>query len=104
MITSLIDFSFLRSVVVRRYSPYGPPCYDPVSLFLLDLFRYIDGHLYMTHFFLYSAMFPVVVPIKPMPASLIVYRVRQLSPIFMPMLAKHFIMKSFMYWLIFFTT
>jgi len=50
MITSLIDFSFLRPIVARCYSPYGPPCYDPVSLFLLDLFRYIDGHLNMSTF------------------------------------------------------
>ena len=50
MITSLIDFSFLRSLVARRYSAYGPPCYDPVSLFLLALFRYIDGHLNMSTF------------------------------------------------------
>ena len=50
MITSLIDFSFLRSIVAPRYSPYGPPCYDPVSLFLLALFRYIDGHLNMSTF------------------------------------------------------
>ena len=44
MITSLIDFSFVRSLVAHEYSIWGPPCYDPVSLFLLDLFRYIDGH------------------------------------------------------------
>jgi hypothetical protein len=50
MITSLIDFSFLRSIVAPRYSPYGPPCYDPVSLFLLALFRYIDNHLNMSTF------------------------------------------------------
>jgi len=50
MITSLIDFSFIRSLVAHRYSPFGPPCYDPPSLFLLDLFRYIDGHQDMYHF------------------------------------------------------
>ena len=50
MITSLIDFSFIRSLVAHRYSPYGPPCYDPPSLFLLDLFRYIDAHQDMYHF------------------------------------------------------
>ena len=50
MIVSLIDFSFIRSLVADCYSPYGPPCYDPPSLFLLDLFRYIDSHQDMSHF------------------------------------------------------
>jgi hypothetical protein len=50
MITSLIDFSFIRSLLADCYSPYGPPCYDPPSLFLLDLFRYIDGHQNMKSF------------------------------------------------------
>ena len=44
MITSLIDFSFIRSMVAHRYSAKGPPCYDPPSLFLIDLFRYLDGY------------------------------------------------------------
>jgi hypothetical protein len=50
MIISLIDFSFIRSLVADCYSPYGPPCYDPPSMFLLDLFRYIDAHQDMSHF------------------------------------------------------
>ena len=50
MIASLIDFSFIRSLGADRYSEYGPPCYDPPSLFLLDLFRYIDGHQNMAKF------------------------------------------------------
>ncbi len=50
MITSLIDFSFIRSLVADCYSPYGPPCYDPPSMFLLDLFRYIDGYQKMSKF------------------------------------------------------
>ena len=50
MIISLIDFSFIRSLVAHRYSPYGPPPYDPPSLFLLDLFRYIDGYQNMSEF------------------------------------------------------
>jgi len=50
MITSLIDFSFIRSLVTNCYSPYGPPCYDPASLFLLDLFRSIDGYRNMSQF------------------------------------------------------
>jgi hypothetical protein len=50
MIASLIDFSFIRSLVADRYSDIGPPCYDPPSLFLLELFRFIDGHLTMSRF------------------------------------------------------
>ena len=50
MITSLIDFTFIRSIVADCYSPYGPPCYDPPSIFLLDLFRYIDAHQNMAKF------------------------------------------------------
>jgi hypothetical protein len=50
MITSLIDFSFIRSLVADCYSAFGPPCYDPPSIFLLDLFRYIDGHQNMAKF------------------------------------------------------
>ena len=50
MISSLIDFSFIRSLVTHRYSCYGPPCYDPPSLFLLDLLRHIDGYQYMNRF------------------------------------------------------
>jgi len=50
MITSLIDFSFIRSLVAHRYSIKGPPCYDPTSIFLTDLFRYMDGFQYMSQF------------------------------------------------------
>ena len=50
MITSLIDFSFMRSLVAHRYSAKGPPCYDPQTIFLLDLFRYIDGYQNMSKF------------------------------------------------------
>lgn len=50
MITSLIDFSFIRSLVAHRYSVKGPPCYDPPSIFLTDLFRYVDGFQYMSQF------------------------------------------------------
>jgi hypothetical protein len=50
MIASLIDFSFIRSLVAHRYSPFGPPSYDPPSLFLLDLFRYIEGYQNMNQF------------------------------------------------------
>ena len=50
MITSLIDFSFIRSLVAHCYSVKGPPCYDPPSMFLTDLFRYMDGFQYMSQF------------------------------------------------------
>ena len=50
MITSLIDFSFIRSLVAHRYSIKGPPCYDPPSIFLTDLFRYVDGYQHMSQF------------------------------------------------------
>ena len=50
MMTSLIDFSFIRSIVADCYSVFGPPAYDPASLFLLDLFRYVDGYHNMSIF------------------------------------------------------
>ena len=42
LVASIIDFSFVRSIVADAYSIFGGACYDPVSLFLLDLFRYLD--------------------------------------------------------------
>ena len=50
MVTSLIDFSFIRSLVADCYSIKAPPCYDPPSIFLTDLFRYMDGFQYMSQF------------------------------------------------------
>lgn len=50
MITSLIDFSFVRSLTAHRYTMKSPPPYDPVSLFLLELFRYIDQYPNMDRF------------------------------------------------------
>ena len=43
LIWALIDFSFVRSLVADAYSEEGGNAYDPVSLFLLDLFKYILG-------------------------------------------------------------
>lgn len=40
-VSSLIDFSFIRSIVAHKYSLIGF-AYDPVSLFLLELFRYLE--------------------------------------------------------------
>ena len=42
-ISSLIDFSFIRSIVAHKYCTTGF-AYDPVSLFLLELFRYIEKY------------------------------------------------------------
>jgi len=50
LITSLISFSFIRSLVAHCYSIKGPPPYDPVTIFLLILFRYIDRHQNMDKF------------------------------------------------------
>jgi len=50
MVTSLINFSFIRSMTASCYNIKSPPAYDPVSLFLLELFRYIDRHQNMDKF------------------------------------------------------
>lgn len=42
-VSSLVDFSFLRSIVAHKYSLIGA-AYDPVSLFLLELFRYLEKY------------------------------------------------------------
>ena len=42
LVTSLIDFSFVRSITASAYSSVGGHAYDPVSLFLLELFRYLE--------------------------------------------------------------
>ena len=48
-VSSLIDFSFIRSIVAHKYSFLGF-AYDPVSLFLLDLFRYLEKYPNMKSF------------------------------------------------------
>jgi len=50
LITSLIDFSFIRSLVADAYSFEGGDCYDPVSLFLCDIFRWLEGLPFMKDF------------------------------------------------------
>ncbi len=50
LISSLVDFSFVRSLTAHCYSPFPPFCYDPPSLFLLDLFRWIDDFPSMAEF------------------------------------------------------
>jgi hypothetical protein len=48
-VSSLIDFSFIRSIVAHKYSLIGF-AYDPVSLFLIDLFRYLEKYPNMKTF------------------------------------------------------
>ena len=48
-VTSLVDFSFIRSIVAHKYKPLGC-AYDPVSLFLLELFRYLEKYPSMKDF------------------------------------------------------
>ena len=43
LVTSLVDFSFVRSLVASSYDREGGDCYDPVSIFVLHLCRYLDG-------------------------------------------------------------
>ena len=50
LISSLIDFSFVRSLTTHCYSPFPPFCYDPPSLFLLDIFHWLDGFSSMAEF------------------------------------------------------
>ncbi|MBA7499500.1 MAG: hypothetical protein GH144_01620 [Clostridia bacterium] len=40
--TSLVDFSFVRSLVASSYKRCGGPCFDPASFFVLYLCRYLD--------------------------------------------------------------
>jgi len=40
--TSLIDFSFVRSLVASSYGREGGHCFDPTSFFVLHLCRYLD--------------------------------------------------------------
>ena len=42
-VSSLVEFSFIRSIVAHKYSLKGV-AYDPVSLFLLELFRYLEKY------------------------------------------------------------
>ena len=42
-VSSLVDFSFIRSIVAHRYSYLGL-AYDPVSLFLSQLFCYLEKY------------------------------------------------------------
>jgi len=48
-VSSLVDFSFVRSLVAHKYSLVGI-AYDPTSLFLLELFRHIEKYSDMKSF------------------------------------------------------
>jgi len=48
-VSSMINFSFIRSLVAHKYSLVGI-AYDPVSLFLLELFRHIEKYSDMKAF------------------------------------------------------
>jgi hypothetical protein len=48
-VSSLVDFSFIRSIVAHKYKVFGF-AYDPVSLFLLELFRYLEKYSSMKDF------------------------------------------------------
>ena len=41
-VTSLIDFTFVRSICASAYSSVVGHAYDPVSLFLLQLFQWLE--------------------------------------------------------------
>jgi len=42
-VSSLVDFAFIRSIVAHKYKPTGF-AYDPASLFVLELFRYLEKY------------------------------------------------------------
>ncbi|MFQ6066551.1 MAG: hypothetical protein ACE5K3_04645 [bacterium] len=48
--TSLIDFSFVRSLVASSYGRKGGHCFDPASFFVLYLSRYLDEFKSQTDF------------------------------------------------------
>jgi len=48
-VSSLIDFSFVRAIVAHKYSFRGQ-AYDPVTIFLLELFRYLEKYPSMKEF------------------------------------------------------
>jgi hypothetical protein len=48
-VSSLVDFSFVRAIVAHKYSFRGQ-AYDPVSIFLLELLRYLEKYPSMKEF------------------------------------------------------
>jgi len=49
-VTSLVDFSFVRSLVASCYSREGGSSFDPASMFCLYLCKFLDGFRYMDDF------------------------------------------------------
>jgi len=50
MFVSLIDLSFTRSLVANVYGKRGYSCYDPASMFSLEISRILDGYKDTTSF------------------------------------------------------
>jgi len=48
--TSLIDFSFVRSLVAFSYKRCGGHCFDPASFFVLHLCKYLDEFKSLSNF------------------------------------------------------
>ncbi len=50
MFLSLVDLSFTRSLVADIYGKRGYHCYDPASMFSLEISRILDGYKYTKSF------------------------------------------------------
>lgn len=50
MFVSLVDLSFTRSLVADVYGKKGYHCYDPASMFCLEVSRIFDGYKYTKPF------------------------------------------------------
>lgn len=50
MFVSLVDLSFTRSLVADVYGKKGYYCYDPASMFSLEISRILDGYKYTKSF------------------------------------------------------
>ena len=104
MIISLIDFSFVRSMCASCHSIKSPPAYDPVSLFLLELFRYIDRHQNMDKFLKSCEIRIEDGLIADMQAFMRISPPRELFLILKPDLVSNCIIKFFIFLLIFFSS
>ena len=51
LIFSLVNFSFVRSLVADCYSNEGGDCHDPVTLFLLEVIKIWAGYTYYPEFY-----------------------------------------------------
>ncbi|NLD49679.1 MAG: transposase [Clostridiaceae bacterium] len=50
LIFSLVDFTFIRSLIADCYGKEGGDCYDPVTLFLLEVIKIWNGYQYYSNF------------------------------------------------------